>query len=238
MPKKPVIGITCEVIKQKPDFSEFDLICNYRYVRSVARAGGIPILLPLSSSMNDISKLLREIDGLLIIGGDDIHPSFYGERVSSKVKPTYRGRTQFEIKLCKTALKQKIPILGICHGMQLLNVIYGGTLYQDICSEIKGARNHRCKKEPLHHVNVKRGSLCHKIFKKTSFPVMSSHHQAVKRVGKSLQVTAVSEDGIVEAIEGPSHTMAVQWHPERQPNDSTQRRVFDYFVRLAKSRKK
>lgn len=238
MPKKPVIGITCEVVKLKPNFSEFDLICNYRYVRSVARAGGIPILLPLHSSAKDISGQLDQIDGLLIIGGDDIHPSFYGERPSKKVKPTYHGRTQFEIKLCKAALKRKIPLLAICHGMQLLNVIYGGTLYQDICSEIKGVRNHRCKKEPFHHVRVKRGSLCHKIFKKTSFPVISSHHQAVKRVGKSLEVAAVSEDGIVEAIEGPSHTIAVQWHPERQPKDPIQRRVFDYLIHLAKSQKK
>ncbi|HXV28548.1 MAG TPA: gamma-glutamyl-gamma-aminobutyrate hydrolase family protein [bacterium] len=231
---KPVIGITCEVIKSRPYFSEFDLYCDYRYVRAILRARGIPILIPINPFRRDVQKLLERIHGLVIIGGADIHPSFYGEKSKEKVKPMYRGRTYFEMDLYRDALKKKIPVLAICYGMQLLNVIYGGKLYQDIQSDVQGARNHRSKRQPFHRVEVQPGSLCQKIFRKKSFLVHSQHHQAVKLPGKSLRITAVSEDGVPEAIEGPPRTMAVQWHPERQEKDPTQSRIFRHFLRLAR----
>ena len=233
---KPVIGITCEVVKLKPYFSEFELVCDYRYSRAVLRAGGTPVLLPLNPFKRDIAGLLDRIDGLVIIGGADIHPSFYGEKSAQKIKPIYRGRTYFEMNLFRIAQKKNIPVLAICYGMQLLNVIHGGTLHQDIKSEIKGARNHRSKTNPWHRVTVQPGSLCYKIFRKKSFIVYSEHHQAVKLPGKALQVTAVSEDGIPEAIEGPPLTIAVQWHPERQPKDTVQSRLFRYFLRLVREK--
>lgn len=234
---KPVIGITCEVEKRKPYFSEFDLFCDYRYVRAIIRAGGIPVLLPINPFPRDAAKMLEHIDGLVIVGGADIHPSFYGEKSSKKIQPIYRGRTYFEMWLYRAAQKRKIPVLAICYGMQLLNVIYGGSLHQDIQSEIKGAHNHRSKTNPLHRVEVQVGSLCHKVFGKQSFHVHSSHHQAVKLPGRSLKITAVSErDGIPEALEGPPRTVAVQWHPERLPKDPLQRRLFRSFIRLARQK--
>jgi putative glutamine amidotransferase len=233
---KPIIGITCEVIKTKPYYSNFDLYCDYRYLRAIMRAGGIPVLIPVNPFHKDVSKLLESIHGLVIIGGADIPPSFYGGGKSHrKLAPMYRGRTYFEINLYKEAQKKKIPVLAICYGMQLLNVIHGGTLHQDIQSEIKGARNHRSKKNPLHVVQVQPDSLVYKIFRKKSFLVHSEHHQAVKLPGKSLEITAVSEDGIPEALEGPPHTLAVQWHPERQPKDTVQTRLFRYFLKMIKS---
>ena len=147
---KPVIGITCEVVKLKPYFAEFELVSDYRYTRAVIRAGGIPVLLPINPLKRDIPRLLDAIDGLVITGGADIHPSFYGEKSKEKVRPIYRGRTYFEMYLYKYAQKRKIPVLAICYGMQLLNVLYGGTLHQDIQSEVKGARNHRSRHNPLH----------------------------------------------------------------------------------------
>ncbi len=235
---KPIIGITCEVVKQKPFFSQFDLVSDYRYVRAIIRAGGIPILLPMNPFPRDASSMLEHVDGLVIVGGADIHPSFYGEKSKEKVNPMYRGRTYFEMDLYRLAQKKKIPILAICYGMQLLNVIYGGTLHQDIPTEIKGAINHRSKRNPIHTVSLQPKSLCHKIFGKKTFHVHSSHHQAVKVPGRSLCVSAFSEDGIPEAIEGPPRTVGVQWHPERSPKDPVQIRLFRYFIRLAKSKPK
>lgn len=235
---KPVIGLTCEVRKLKRFFSEFELLCDYHYIRAILRAGGIPILLPVNFLKRDVSKLVDLIDGLVITGGADVDPTFYGERSSEKVKPMYRGRTYFDIRLFKAAQKRKIPILAICYGMQLVNVIYGGTLHHDIRSEIKGSRLHHSRKNPHHRADVQEGSFCHQIFRKKSFVVHSHHHQAVKRLGKGLKITAISEDGIPEAIEGPTNVISVQWHPERQPKDIVQRRVFRSFVQLARKMKK
>ncbi len=235
---KPLIGITCEIFKLRPYFAEFELTCDYRYIRAVIRAGGIPILLPLNPIRKDVKNLVKIIDGLVITGGADIHPNFYGEKSKEKIKPIYRGRTYYEMMLYSQAQKQQIPILAICHGMQLLNVIYGGTLYQDIRSEIKNSLNHQSKRLPLHRVDIQPGSLYHKIFKKKSIMVHSEHHQAVKLPGEFLKITAVSEDGIPEALEGAPNTIAVQWHPERQPKDPLQSKLFKYFIRMVRKRHK
>jgi putative glutamine amidotransferase len=235
-PGKPVIGITCEVIKQKRWFAEFDLLCDYRYIRAIIRAGGIPMLLPINPFPRDAARLLRHIDGLVFVGGADIPPSFYGEKPTRKVQPMYRGRTYFEIWLYRAARRKNIPVLAICYGMQLLNVIHGGTLHLDIPSEVKDSAAHRSRREPLHRVTVQPGSLTQRIFRRASFVVHSDHHQAVKKLGRGLRVTAVSDDGIPEAIEGPERVIAVQWHPERQPRDPVQRRLFRHFIGLCRSR--
>lgn len=235
--KKPVIGISCEVVKLKPYYSEFELACDYRYVRAIIRAGGIPIMLPIHHDPRDIALLIRLIDGLVVIGGADIHPTFYGEKAAHPIKPIYRGRVRFDMNLYRLAHRHKIPVLAICYGMQLLNVIYGGTLYQDIPRQVRGAKNHRSKRNPLHPVHLEEGSQLAKIFGKKDFPVHSQHHQAVKRLGHLLRAVGYSPDWIIEAIEGPSKTLAVQWHPERQEKDSVQRRLFQYFIKMCKERK-
>lgn len=234
---KPIIGITCEVNKLKPYFSQFELSCDYRYVRAILRAGGIPILIPINPYRKEVTKLLRHIDGLVIVGGADIHPNFYGEKSTKKVRSVYRGRIYFETWLYRMAQKKKIPVLAICYGMQLLNVIYEGVLHQDIRSDIKGSRDHCSKRHPLHAVRIQPGSLCHRIFRRNSFLVYSDHHQAVKSLGRSLRISAFSDDGVIEAIEGPPRTIAVQWHPERQPKDPVQKRLFRYFIRIVRKKR-
>src|SRR3989338_3159911 len=129
---KPLIGITCEVMKLRPYYSEFELTCDYRYIRAIIRAGGLPLTLQINHARGDVKQLVGSIDGLLLIGGADIHPTFYGERVRQQIKPMYRGRTLFDINLYWEAQREGLPILAVCYGMQLLNVIYGGTLHQDI----------------------------------------------------------------------------------------------------------
>jgi putative glutamine amidotransferase len=232
---KPVIGITCEVMKLKPYYSEFELACDYRYMRAIIRAGGTPVLLPINHKKHDIKRMIGLIDGLLMIGGADIHPTFYKEHIRQKIKPMYRGRTLFDINLYWEAQREEIPILAICYGMQLLNVIYGGTLHQDIQEEIRGAKNHRSKRNPFHIVHLEPNSHLAKVFRKKEFLVRSQHHQAVKHVGQGLRVVGYSPDGVPEAIEGPPNTIAVQWHPERSERDIVQQRLFRHFVHLAKA---
>ncbi len=234
--RRPVIGITCEVNKLKPFYAEFDLRCDYRYVRSILRAGGTPVLLPIIPFRREVSKLVHFIDGLVITGGADIPPSFYGEKASTKVDPMYRGRIYFEKLLFQAAQKKKIPVLAICYGMQFLNVIQGGTLYQDIQSEVPKVKSHRSKRHSLHRVKLFPGSDIRKILRTESCWVHSEHHQAVKTPGKWITVSAFSEDGIPEAIQGLKRTIAVQWHPERQPKDKIQRRIFKHFLKMCRAR--
>ena len=236
--RKPIIGISCEVIKIKPYYSEFELACDYRYIRAIVRAGGIPVMLPINHVPRDVQTLIHLLDGLLIIGGADIHPSFYKEKAKHPIKPMYRGRTRFDINLYKMAHRTRIPILAICYGMQLLNVIYGGTLYQDIQRQIRRVRNHRSKRNPFHMVHLEEGSELAKILGKKDFLVHSEHHQAVKKLGHFLKGIGYSPDWVVEALEGPSRTIAVQWHPERQERDPVQRRLFNHFIKLCKERRR
>ncbi|OGX05361.1 MAG: hypothetical protein A3G87_08105 [Omnitrophica bacterium RIFCSPLOWO2_12_FULL_50_11] len=234
---KPIIGISCEVIKLKPYYFEFELACDYRYIRAILRAGGIPLMLPINHNPRDVMKLLRTIDGLLIIGGADIPPSFYGERNRHKIKPMYRGRIRFDMKLYRMAQHLKLPILCICYGLQLLNVIYGGTLYQDLQKQMRRAKNHQSRRHPMHTLHLDQRSKLIKIFRHQHFMVHSQHHQAVKRLGRSLRAVGYSPDGVVEAVEGPPRTLAVQWHPERQDRDPIQKRLFRRFVDECRKRK-
>jgi len=223
-------------MKLKPYYSEFELACDYRYVRAVIRAGGFPVLLPVNPLKNEVKRMARAIDGLLIIGGADIHPTFYGEHIRQKIKPMYRGRTLFDINLYREARRLELPVLAVCYGMQLLNVIYGGTLHQDIQEEIKGAKNHRSKRNPFHVVHLEPHCQLARILKRTEFLVRSQHHQAVKHVGEGLRAVGYAPDGVAEAIEGPPNTFAVQWHPERSERDEIQQRLFRHFVKLARQR--
>ncbi|MFH1791445.1 MAG: gamma-glutamyl-gamma-aminobutyrate hydrolase family protein [Candidatus Omnitrophota bacterium] len=226
-----VIGVTCEVRKLRPYFSRLELLCDYDYIRSVLRAHGTPVMLPINPFDKELNKILDILDGIIIVGGHDIHPSFYRERPAGSAKTVYRGRVYFEKRLYKAAVRRKIPVLGICYGLQLINIVHGGTLYQDIRSHIRGALNHQSRANRLHQVTVDRKSLCYRIFREDSFMVHSDHHQAVKMLGRGLRISAVAPDGIVEAIEYPPHVIAVQWHPERQPKDIVQARLFSHFAK-------
>lgn len=232
--KKPIIGISCEVLKLRPYYSEFELACDYRYVRAIIRAKGIPVMLPITHTPQDVKKLIGLIDGLMIIGDADIHPTFYGEKASHPIKPMYRGRTRFDMKLFELAQKKKIPILAICYGMQLMNVMYGGTLYQDIQRQIRGTKSHRSKRDPHHLVHLYEDSELAKVFGKKNVMVHSDHHQAIKTLGSSLRAIGYSPDTVIEAIEGPPKIFAVQWHPERQARDGIQNRLFNYFIKMCR----
>ncbi|NOY53988.1 MAG: gamma-glutamyl-gamma-aminobutyrate hydrolase family protein [Deltaproteobacteria bacterium] len=214
---KPAIGIT-------PDFEERGekkaggYFLYERYVTAVEEAGGIPLILPYVST-GEVPRLVDRIDGLIVTGGAfDIDPVLYGEVWSVTEGKVKDRRTAFEMEITRLALVADLPLLGICGGEQLLNVLFGGSLYQDILEQVAGAMNHERKKEqdPLHTIEVVSGTLLSSIVGRPRLPVNSSHHQSVRKLGEGLIVNARAEDGVVEGIESGRHRFAlgVQWHPE------------------------
>lgn len=186
----------------------------------------IPTVHPNSSIT--LTDIVSDLDGLVLQGGSDVSPKNYGE---TPLKPEWAGdyiRDQYEIALVKECVKQHKPILGICRGAQLINVAFGGSLYQDINTQVPQSKTHRhweTYDQHFHEVHFEKGSLLEQTFKKHKAKVNSIHHQAIKNLGQGLLIEAVSqEDNIIEAIrlEGEPFVYAFQWHPEfHDPNDKT-----------------
>lgn len=225
---KPFIGITPkkENIKNRPHVT-----LPEAYVHAVERTGGIPFIIPILSERTEIINVAKRLDGLLLSGGDDIHPEFYNERPLLELELSPEERTVFEIILLKEVLKLNKPVLGICLGIQLINVALGGNLYQDIPLEIPDHLNHREK----HKVRVEKNSLLYKIIGEEEITVMSGHHQAVKSTGKGLLPVATSPDDVIEAVEMKDYPflLGLQWHPERDLEDKYTVRLFKAFVDAA-----
>ncbi len=242
---KPIIGVT-------PDFNAGDrkewggreptYFLGARYVRAIEELGGVPLVLPLLGDRSTRRRLLQQIDGLLLTGsGPDLPPSLYGERRRYPFKTVSERRTNFELDMVHLAKEANIPLLGICGGMQTMNVACGGSLLQDIQSQVSTALQHRQHTRATHlshTVAVTPGSLLRHIVRSVSMRVNSSHHQSVKAVAPSLVASALAPDGIVEAIESPTHRffLGIQWHPEflfdRHP---LHRRLFEAFLRASRS---
>jgi len=212
---RPAIGITIGYDDRRRDLH----ILRQDYVRSIEKAGGLPLVLaPIRPA--DAGELLDHLGGLLLSGGSDIDPALYGEKPHPKLSPLVRERDEFELALCREALRRDLPILAICRGHQVLNVATGGTLLQDIPSEVTGGIDHdpRCERwERAHDVRILQGSRLREILGRETVAVNSFHHQAVEKRGEGLVVSACSAgDAIVEGIEMPDRrfVLGVQWHPE------------------------
>ena len=216
--KKPVIGITLDHENDQKYSALPYYALRENYIRAVQLYGGTPILLPFENS--EISNYLNLIDGLLITGGNfDISPALYGNGDMHNKTSLKESRTSFEWNLTKEAISLNKPILGICGGMQLLNVILGGDLIQHIPDEIENALEHEVKPydNPAHTINIKAGSLLYKLAEeKKVIGVNSSHHQAVKNLPKNIIASGISSDSVIEAIEHINYNfmLGVQWHPE------------------------
>ncbi|OGZ17272.1 MAG: hypothetical protein A2494_00355 [Candidatus Lloydbacteria bacterium RIFOXYC12_FULL_46_25] len=233
--KRPLIVTTCS-----NDAERYFL--RRECVTALEQAGGTPLIIAASNTPS-IQEICGIMEGLYLTGGDDIHPSFYGEAIA----PHYVGtldmsRDQLERELVIYAVEHHIPIFGICRGMQALNVFLGGALYQDIACEQKKAIEHRltCADRAFlaHPIKVKEGTRISNIMGGRDFMVNSIHHQGVKELGKDLIATATSPDGLIEAIELPDHpfTIGVEWHPEELKDDAS-RQLFIEFVNAAKAPK-
>lgn len=189
------------------------------YLDAVARAFALPVLLPLMDGEAAWEEMLSRIDGLLLTGGGDVAPKEYGQERHPLCGAANPLRDSMELFLCRRALALRVPLLGVCRGLQVLNVALGGTLYQDIAAqygeEIVHPR-HDAPKELVHEVSTIENSRLRAITGLESFFVNSRHHQGVRALGRGLIPGAVSPDGLVEGIELPGRAFAVgvQWHPE------------------------
>lgn len=243
---RPLIGITSGTIynAQFP-FYPYTYGQMHTYTEAVTRAGGTPIIIPISKNLDDAKTILSHVDGVLFSGGNDISPKLYGEEPRHIEE---RGldvpRDEFEAGLMRLAIEKDVPVFAICRGMQLLNVVRGGTLYQDILKEVPGASQHDGRKitEDFHHfahaVALEPGSKLAEILGKDSIKTNTHHHQAVNKLGSELVITGRAEDGIVEAIEDPSKKflLGVQSHPESlvAAGGSDWQPLFEAFVSASK----
>lgn len=234
---RPAIGITMTDEDGRQGFH----VLREDYVKSVEQAGGLAVLLPPGSPA-DAAALLDRLDGLLLSGGADVDPGIYGQAPHPKLGRVVRARDDFEIALCREALRRDRPVLAICRGQQVLNVATGGTLIQDIASVIPGAIDHDPPVErwdAAHDVDLLRGSRLRAILGRETLAVNSFHHQAVDVLGAGLVASAHSvPDRVVEGVEDPSRRFAlgVQWHPEafwREPRAFGP--LFDALVQAARS---
>ena len=226
---RPVIGIATSMNDAKSR-----IILNHSYFKAIWGAGGLPVGLPFALGAEDAEKFFAsgEFDGFLFAGGCDVHPSEYGEEITADNVECVEERDSFELALARLLLPTDIPVLGICRGVQTLNVAFGGTLVQDI----PGHRQEEPGKERPEPVDIVKGSFLYGLIGSEKGCVNSFHHQCVKDVAPGFVASAYStSDGIIEAIEPATRTerflLGVQWHPELFYNvDASSNAIFDAFV--------
>ncbi len=233
---RPLIGITCRHVTSKETPGLNDLRLRTPYYHAVIQAGGFPILLPVAAERAILDGYFNLIHGIVLSGGDDIPPQMFGEERHPKTKDEDGLRLAIELEWTRGALERRIPILGICLGIQMLNVVAGGTLVQDIPSQITNPLAHQNTDDEqmklFHDVTITPDSRLAQITGRDRLSVNTGHHQSVARVGEGFRVCATTEDGVVEAIESADDhwALGVQWHPERMLDDPIQQNLFKAFV--------
>ena len=228
---KPIIAITPETDENKV------IKLNHNYVKAIERAGGIPFVMPYTSSEETISTLLDTCDGVVFSGGADIDPKRYGEEVKDTCGNIQYWRDELEFTALKIALEKNKPILAICRGSQLVNAFFGGTLYQDIPTERPSAISHKQEKPysaPSHSIIIRENTPLSMLVGAGTILGNSIHHQAVKELGAGLEVMAVADDGLIEAtyLPGYKYLRAYQWHPERlvEVNEHNEMIIEDFIA--------
>ncbi len=223
----PTVLISPSTQKQGAEFGDLSVSLSECYTDAILAAGGIPWIMPPTTSRQLIAELVRRCDGVMLTGGDDIQPGLYSKDVPPELAQTVGdvdgARDTWELELIDETFQQRKPLLGICRGHQLLNVALGGTLIIDIPSQMPNALNHKQfdkKADPVHELLLTPGTLLATIMGEQKFGVNSTHHQAIGKLAKPLEATARTVDGLVEAVElkDPGQLpflLAVQFHPER-----------------------
>jgi putative glutamine amidotransferase len=232
---KPLIGIGSDVFRSKGERDRAFAFTTY--TEAIRRAGGIVVVIP--PQPENAADVVEELDGLLLAGGDDCDPEAYGEERHPTVDPVMDPRRQAnDLTLARAARQRGIPTLGICLGVQVMNVAAGGSLIQDIDSEIETKIKHASQPSDRHRhdVIVEKGTKLSSILGERELSVNSSHHQAIRNVGGGLRVTAHAPDGIIEGLEDPQQPfyVGVQWHPEDMTGESSASSLFGAFVEAAR----
>jgi putative glutamine amidotransferase len=240
--RPPLIAITADFsgpeqaglkTDQEPTFS-----LASRYCDAIQNAGGLPIIIPHSQSRTQIRHIMQRVDGLLISGGGfDIDPSYYGEQPITQLGKIKAQRTFTEMESIALGLQRDLPMLGICGGAQAINVALGGSLYQDIATQVPNAQEHQRNHSNGHIIELLCGTLLHKIFNHQRIKVNTTHHQAIRNPGKGLVINATAPDGLIEGIESTKHSfvLGVQWHPEVLAQRSpAHRKIFSSFISICK----
>ena len=242
-PARPLVAVTAST---RTEDGVTRVRLNDAYVRALADAGLVPLVVPPLARTDDLGPLLDVVDGLVLTGGEDVDPARYGARAHPRLGTVHAERDAAELALVRAARERALPTLAICRGIQLLNVALGGTLVQDLPSERPAALAHdpagRGRAERTHAVEVQAGSRLAGALGATRLEVNSLHHQAVDRAAPELVAVAHAPDGVVEGMESAAGTawpvLAVQWHPEELVRDASgwDRRLFESFAEMVRQR--
>lgn len=234
VPERPLIGVTT-VYDEKRHVNEVSLA----YVEAVLENGGIPLILPTIDSAEAVDRYVRELDGLVLVGGRDIPPSMYGQTLHETTEVLPQRRTRFDSMLIARWMASGKPILGVCLGMQFVNVVMGGSMIQDIPSLVGTDVDHR---KVYHRVTIASDSALTGVLGAEMVMVYSSHHQAVERVADGLRPVAYADDGVVEALERTDGGLGlfVQWHPEAMTDRSPDhaKAIYGYLIQLARTQRR
>jgi len=243
---RPLIGVTTQTLQAIdgiPDGLPHSVVMNQRYYHAVASAGGAPVLVPLLDDLETLRAIYERTDGILIPGGVDVDPAAFGEKPHERLGRIDPARDRVEIQLVKWAVEDDKPLLGLCRGLQVINVALGGTLYQDLETEYPNGIKHDyfpnygfSRDHLAHDVTVEAGSRMRHALIDAAVPVNSMHHQGIKALANGLSASAVAPDGLIEAAESTneSYIVGVQWHPEVfELSDPSSGVLFRDFVQAA-----
>jgi len=245
--RRPVIGLTTQTLHSIdgiPPGLPASWVMNQRYFLAATMAGGVPWMIPLlDDDIYTLREIYERLDGILIPGGVDISPKEYGEDIRPECGNLDPARDRVELQLVRWAMEERKPVLGLCRGLQVINVASGGSLWQDLAAQNAAFHKHDYfptsgfeRDHLAHDVQLVDGSLLSRVLEANSVPVNSMHHQGVKTLGRDLVVSATSPDGLVEAVEGSddSFLIGVQWHPEVfEMADPHTRHLFGSFIRAS-----
>lgn len=245
---RPLIGIMCSRvvggswgIYSPGHFMDYTFA---EYSQAVRQFGGAPVLIPVAQNQDSLRAILARLDGLILTGGPDINPKFYGEQPLAGLGDIDEDLDRMELEVARMTFQKDLPLLAICRGIQVLNVSMGGTLYQDIPRQVQESINHAQKADKgisTHSIRVEKNTLLYQILKRREIWVNGKHHQAIKDPAPGLIMSARAKDGIIEAVEHPSRKffLGVQWHPEGTwREDPSSKKLFRAFVEAAMTRRK
>jgi putative glutamine amidotransferase len=240
---KPVIGVSMGLSMEdhKPEIFpayRFEFL-KQQYYEILEINDAIALPLPNTSYLEHSDYYLSLLDGLLLIGGEDVNPDLYGMEKSELTGRVFSRRDNFERELVFRAVSRKIPILGVCRGHQMINVVFGGSLYQDLSEREEETLDHRQTENRdfsnSHRIQIEAGSRLSRILNEPRIEVNSAHHQIIRRIPAGLKAVALAPDGVVEALEGidEGYLLTVQWHPEVEPVDPAADAIFSDFIQAA-----